>query len=71
MFDYVIMRVLNCAYIYRVAVILKYIHGGMYIWKVFSLLLTLYALLGNYWAEMKFSAGTLTTYRCRPIVLPI
>ena len=29
--------------------------------KVFSL----HAFLGNYWAEMKFSAGTLTTYRCR------
>ena len=29
--------------------------------KVFSL----HAFLGNYWAEMKFVAGTLTTYRCR------
>jgi len=29
--------------------------------KVFSLLLTLHAFLGNYWAEMKFAVGTLTT----------
>jgi hypothetical protein len=71
MFDHVIMRVLNCEYIYRVAVILKYIHRGMYIWKVFSLLLTLHALLGNCWAKMKFSAGTVTTHRCRLIVSPI
>ena len=33
--------------------------------KVFSLLLTLHAFLGNYGAEMKISAGTLTTYRCK------
>jgi hypothetical protein len=71
MSDHVIMRVLNCGYICRVAVILKYIHRGMYIWKVFSLLLTLHALLGNCWAKLNFSAGTLTTHRCRPIVSPI
>jgi hypothetical protein len=71
MFDHVIMRVLNYGYIYRVAVILKYIHWGMYIWKIFSLLLTLHALLGNYWAEMKFSVGTLTVRMSRPIVSPI
>jgi hypothetical protein len=71
MFDHVIIRVLNYGYIWRVAVILKYLHQGMYIWKVFSLLLTFYALLGNCWAKMKFSIGTLTTHRCRPIVLPI
>jgi hypothetical protein len=65
------MRVLNCGYIRWVAVILKYIHRGMCIWKVFSLLLTLHAYLENCWAEMKFYAGTLTTYHCRPIVLPI
>ena len=35
--------------------------------KVFSVLLTLHAFLGNYWAEMKFVEGTLTTYRCRSI----
>ena len=29
--------------------------------KVFSLLLTLHAFLGNYWAEMNLPAGTLTT----------
>jgi hypothetical protein len=71
MFNHVFMRVLNCGYICRVAVILKYIHRGMYIWKVFSLLLPLHALLGNCWAEIKFFAGTLTTHHCRPIVLPI
>jgi hypothetical protein len=71
MFDHVIMRVLNCGYVCRVVVTLKYIHQGMYIWKIFSLLLTLHALLGNCWAEMKFSVCTLTTYRCRSIVLPI
>jgi hypothetical protein len=71
MFDHVNMRVLKCGYICRVVVIAKYIHRGMYIWKVFSLLLTLHALLGNYWAEMKISVGTLTTYHCRPIVSPI
>jgi hypothetical protein len=60
MFDHVIMRVLNYGYICRVAMILKYIHRWMFIWKVFSLLLTLHALVGNYWAEMQFSAGTLT-----------
>jgi len=32
--------------------------------KVFSYCLLL-CMVGNYWAEMKFSAGTLTTYRCR------
>jgi hypothetical protein len=31
--------------------------------KVFSLLLTLHAFLGKFWAKMKFVAGTLTTYR--------
>jgi hypothetical protein len=31
LFDHVIMRVLNCGYICQVAVILKYIHRGMYI----------------------------------------
>jgi hypothetical protein len=71
MFDHVIMRVLNCGYIYRVAVILKYIHRGMYIWKVFSLLLTLYALIGNYWAKIKFSACTLTMHHCILVVSPI
>jgi hypothetical protein len=71
MFDQVIMRVLNCGYICQVAVILKYINRGMCIWKVFSLLLTLHAYLGNCWAEIKFYAGTLTMHRCRPIVLPI
>jgi hypothetical protein len=65
MFNHVSMRVLNCGYICRVDVILKYIHQGMYVWKVFSLLLTLHALLGNCWAEMKFSTGTLTTHRYR------
>jgi hypothetical protein len=71
MFDHVIMIVLNCGYICQVVVILKYIHWGMYIWKVFSFLLTLHALLGNCWARIKFSVGTLTTYHCRPIVSPI
>ena len=33
--------------------------------KVFSLLLTLYAFLGNYWTKMKFSVGTLIMYCCR------
>jgi hypothetical protein len=65
MFNHVSMRVLNCGYICRIAVILKYINQGMYVWKVFSLLLTLHALLGNCWAEVKFYAGTLTTHRCR------
>jgi hypothetical protein len=68
MFNHVFMRVLNYGYICRVVVILKCIHRGMYIWKVFSLLLTLHALLGNYWAEMKFFAGTLIMHRCRLIV---
>jgi hypothetical protein len=40
------MRVLNCGYTYRVALILKYIHRGMYVWKVFSLLLFLCGILG-------------------------
>jgi hypothetical protein len=71
MFDHVIMRVLNCGYICRVAVILKYIHQGMYIWKVFSLLLTLHALVGNCWAKMQFSVGTLTAQASRLIVSPI
>ena len=64
-FDHVSMRVLKCGYLCRVAVILEYIHLGDVCTKVFSLLLTLHVFLGNYWAEMKFSADTLTTYRCR------
>ena len=32
--------------------------------KVFSLQFA-FMLLGNYWAEMKVSTGTLTTYHCR------
>jgi hypothetical protein len=31
MFSHVSMRVLNCGYICRVAVILKYVHWGMYV----------------------------------------
>ena len=64
MFDHVSMRVLNCGYLWRVAVILEYMHQGMYVWEYLVYCLLLY-FLGNYWAEMKFSAGTLTTYRCR------
>jgi hypothetical protein len=71
MLNRVFMKVLNCGYICRVAVILKYIHQEMYIWKAFSLLLTLHTLLGNYWAKIKFSVGTLTTHCCRLIVSPI
>jgi hypothetical protein len=65
MFNHVSMRVLNCRYIYQLVVILKYIHRGMYVWKVFSLLLSLHALLGSCWAKIKFFAGTLTMHRCR------
>ena len=64
MFDHVSMRVLNCGYLWRVAVILEYMHQGMYVWEYLVYCLLLY-FLGNYWAEMKSSAGTLTTYRCR------
>jgi hypothetical protein len=71
MFNHVFMKVLNCGYICRVVVILKYIHRGMCIWKVFSLLLTLHALLGNCWAAMKSSVGTLIAQMSRPIVSPI
>jgi hypothetical protein len=59
------MRVLNCGYICRVALIQKYMHQGMYVWRVFSLLLSLHALLGNCWAEINFSIGTLTTNHYR------
>jgi hypothetical protein len=58
------MKVLNCRYICRVAVIPKYMHRGMYVWRVFSLLLSLCVLsreiIGR--AEMKSSVGTLTTH---------
>jgi hypothetical protein len=56
------MRVLNCGYLCRVAVILEYIHRGMYV-RRYLVNAYLACLFGNYWAEMKFSAGTLTTYR--------
>jgi hypothetical protein len=69
--NHVIMKVLNCGYICHVVVILKYIHQGMCIWKVFSLLLTCVLILGNCWAKIGFSAGTLTTQTSRPIVSPI
>jgi hypothetical protein len=59
------MKVLNCWYIYRVAVIPKYMHRWMYVWRAFSLLISLCAILGNCWAEMKSSAGMLTTDRGR------
>jgi hypothetical protein len=52
---YVCMRVLNCGYICRVALILKYIHQGMYIWKVFSLLLTCMLILGTIRLKCNFS----------------
>jgi hypothetical protein len=71
MFNHVFMKVLNCEYICRVVVILKYIHRGMCIWKVFSLLLTCMLILGNCWAGMRFSAGTLIAQMSRPIVSPI
>jgi hypothetical protein len=47
MFNHVFIKVLNYGYICRVAVILKYMHRGMYVWRVFSLLLYLCALLGK------------------------
>jgi hypothetical protein len=59
------MKVLNCGYICRVAVIPKYMHWGMYVWRVFSLLISLCAILGNCWDEMKSSAGMLTMHRGR------
>jgi hypothetical protein len=65
------MRVLNCGYICRVAVILKYMYQGMYVWRVFSLLISLYAILGNYWAEMKSSVGTLTKHHVDRLVTAI
>jgi hypothetical protein len=43
-FNHVFMKVLNCRYICRVAMIPKYIYLGMYIWRVFSLLLSLCAI---------------------------
>jgi hypothetical protein len=61
-YNHVFMKVLNCGYVCQVAVILKYIYLGMYIWRVFSLLLLLcaiYLLWG--WAKMNSSVGTLTT----------
>jgi hypothetical protein len=70
MFDHVIMRVLNCGYISRVAVILKYIHQGMYVWKVFSTAFQV-CFIGKLWAEMQFSAGTLTAQMSKLIVSPI
>ena len=47
MFNHVSMRVLKCGYLWRVAVILEYMHQGMYVWKylVYCLLL---CILGNY-----------------------
>ena len=33
MFDHVFVRVLKCGYLWRVAVILEYMHQGMYVWK--------------------------------------
>jgi hypothetical protein len=47
MFNHVSMGVLNCGCICRVAVILKYVHRGMYVWRVFSLLLSVYAIFGK------------------------
>jgi hypothetical protein len=46
MFNHVFMKVLNCGYICWVAMIPKYMHQGMYVWRVFSLLLSLCAMLG-------------------------
>jgi hypothetical protein len=43
-YNHVFMKVLNYEYICRVAVIPKYIYLGMYIWRVFSLLLSLCAI---------------------------
>jgi hypothetical protein len=68
MFNHVIMKVLNCGYICRVALILKYIHRGMYVWKVFSLLLSL-CVIGNCWVEMQFSVGTLTMFPVERLVI--
>jgi hypothetical protein len=43
-YNHVFMNVLNCGYICRVAVISKYIYLGIYIWRVFCLLLSLFAI---------------------------
>jgi hypothetical protein len=68
--NHVIMKVLNCGYICRVVVILKYIRRGC-VYGKYLVYCLLACLLGNYWAEMRFSAGTLTTQMSRPIVSPI
>jgi hypothetical protein len=65
MFNHVFMRVLNCGYICRVAVIPKYMHWGIHVWRVFSYCFLCVIYWRNYWAEMKSSASTLTTYHCR------
>jgi hypothetical protein len=54
MFNHVSMRVLNYGYICRVALILKYIHRGIYVWKVFSLLLFLCVILGTIGLKCNF-----------------
>jgi hypothetical protein len=54
MFNHISMRVLNCGYIYWVVLILKYIHRGMYVWKVFSSLLFLCVFLGTVGLKCNF-----------------
>ena len=62
-YAHVYMKVLNCGYIYRVALDTKVCTYGMYIWYL-SLLLSLYAYLSlEGWAAMNLSADTLTTQR--------
>jgi hypothetical protein len=43
-YNHVFMKVLDYGYICWVAMVLKYIYLGMYIWRVFSLLLLLCAI---------------------------
>jgi hypothetical protein len=70
-FNQISMRVLNCGYICRVVLILKYIHRGIYVWKVFSSLLFLCVCFGNCCAEMQFSAHTVTTSPVERLVIVI
>jgi hypothetical protein len=61
-YNHVFMKVLNYRYIYRVAVIPKYIYLGMwYLVYCFHCVLYIYLLWG--WAAMNFSAGMLTAQR--------